>query len=113
MNWERLNKSEQLEQIKIDSKQKPVIIFKHSTSCSISRMVLDRLERNWNVDEMKGANCYLLDLHSYRGISNKIAEEFHVVHESPQVLIIKNGNAVYTNSHMGISYKELVEQIKN
>jgi len=113
MNWEKLTNHTQLDQLKTDSNEKPVIIFKHSTSCSISRMVLDRLSRNWNDEEMKSADFYFLDLLSYRDISNKIASDFGVVHESPQVIIIKSGKAVYNNSHMAVDYKEISIQIRN
>lgn len=113
MNWEKLNSTEQVEQIKTDSIEKPVIIFKHSNRCSISRMILDRLTRSWNEEEMKNSDFYFLDLISYRDLSNTIAREFHVMHESPQIIIIKEGKAVYNNSHMGIDYKEISKQIKN
>ncbi|HMQ00575.1 MAG TPA: bacillithiol system redox-active protein YtxJ [Cyclobacteriaceae bacterium] len=113
MNWENLNSTSQLDQIKSDSAHKPVIIFKHSTRCSISRMVLDRLQRNWNDEEMQHVDFYFLDLLSYRDISNKIAQEFKVVHESPQVIIIKDSKPVYDNSHMGIDYQSIKAQVKN
>ena len=113
MNWEKLTNASQLNQIKTDSTEKPIIIFKHSTSCSISRMVLDRLTRNWKDEEMKSADFYFLDLLSYRDISNQIAHDFGVRHESPQVIIIKEGKAVYNNSHMGVDYNEISKQIRS
>lgn len=66
-----------------------------------------RLERE---EEPEGIKFYYLDLLSYRTISNKIADEFHVVHESPQVLLIKNGECVYEESHNGIAMEEIAEQ---
>jgi bacillithiol system protein YtxJ len=113
MNWEKLTDASQLNQIKTDSTEKPIIIFKHSTSCSISRMVLDRLTRNWKDEEMKSADFYFLDLLSYRDISNQIAYDFGVRHESPQVIIIKEGKAIYNNSHMGVDYNEISKQIRS
>lgn len=76
-------------------------------------MALDRLQRSWSEEEMKNLKPYYLDLISYRDISNHIAQEFGVDHQSPQVIVIKNGEAVYDNSHMGINYEELKAFSKN
>ena len=110
LDWKKLDKLEELEHIKELSKEKPVIIFKHSTSCSISAMALNRLERSWNETEMSSADAYYLDLIANRDVSNAIAAEFGVEHQSPQILVIKNGTCIYDNSHMGISYSDVKEQ---
>lgn len=107
MNWIPLTKEEQLSLILERSATVPQVIFKHSTRCSVSSMVLSRLER---ADTPETVDFYFLDLLNYRTISNKIAEEFAVFHESPQVLMIKNGACIYDESHMGISMDELSEQ---
>lgn len=107
MNWKKIDNLQVLNQIKEESKNHPVLIFKHSTRCSISSMALNRIERSWQDDEMKSIQPYYLDLITYRDISNEIANEFGVYHQSPQVIVIKDGKAVYDNSHMGISYDEL------
>ncbi|WMN12559.1 bacillithiol system redox-active protein YtxJ [Marivirga salinae] len=107
MNWNRLDSKETLDKIIEDSNENPIVIFKHSTSCSISAMALNRLERSWNESEMAEVKAYYLDLISYRDISNTVAEIFGVMHQSPQVLLIKNGECVYDDSHMGISYQNL------
>ncbi len=107
MNWNRLDSKETLDKIIEESNEKPVVIFKHSTSCSISAMALNRLERSWNDSEMSEVKAYYLDLISYRDISNAVAEKFGVMHQSPQILLIKNGACVYDDSHMGISYQNL------
>ncbi len=104
MNWIALTEGSQLEQIKEQSKQQPVVIFKHSTRCSISSMAKNRLERQTPADNTL---FYYLDLIQYRAISNKIAEDFHVHHQSPQVLLIKNGECTYEESHNGISMEEI------
>lgn len=107
MNWIPLTKEEQLINIKQKSATVPQVIFKHSTRCSVSSMVLNRLQRS----EIPGSiEFYFLDLLSYRNISSKIAEEFNISHESPQVLLIRNGECVYEESHMGINMHELTEQ---
>lgn len=108
MSWNDLTEEAQLEAIKQESAQKPVVIFKHSTRCSISSMAKGRLERS---TAPEGVSFYYLDLIRYRNISNKIAEVFGVHHESPQVLIIRNGSCVYDDSHNGISMEEIIEQV--
>lgn len=109
MNWIPLTSDEQLELIKEKSAQTPQVIFKHSTRCSTSSMVLNRLERA----DAPAADFYYLDLLAYRPISNKIAEEFGVYHESPQVLVIRNGECVYDESHMAITMDELAEMVSS
>jgi len=107
MNWINLTQEEQLQQIKITSKNKPQVIFKHSTRCSISSMAKNRLEKSTQPDEI---DFYFLDLIKYRPISNKIAEIFKVYHASPQILLIKNDECVYDESHSGIDMGEIIEQ---
>ncbi|HEY3405077.1 MAG TPA: bacillithiol system redox-active protein YtxJ [Ohtaekwangia sp.] len=113
MNWRVLNSEGQLDLIREESKESPILIFKHSTRCSISRTVLDRLERNWNMNEMDHVKTYFLDLISYRSISNGIADLFDVEHESPQVLIIQNGKATLTKTHLAIDYASFRDALKN
>lgn len=107
MNWIPLTTEEQLIQIQERSATVPQVIFKHSTRCGTSSMVLSRLERS---DAPASVDFYFLDLIRYRNISNKIAEVFNVYHESPQILLIRNGECVYDESHMGIRMDELIEQ---
>lgn len=111
MNWNELTDASHLEELKKESHHKPVIIFKHSTSCSISRTALARFERNWNENEMKEVKPYFLDLLSYRKISNNISDQFSIEHESPQLLLIKNGAAIYDRSHFNIDYKNVKSEI--
>jgi bacillithiol system protein YtxJ len=106
MKWIELSGEEQLETIKEQSRHQPVVIFKHSTRCSISSMAKSRLERSASEN---GILFYYLDLIRYRAISNKIAEDYHVYHQSPQVLIIKNGECTYEESHNGINMDDIVE----
>jgi len=108
MNWIALTDERQLEQIKDQSRQQPVVIFKHSTRCSISAMAKNRLDK---AASPESALFYYLDLLKYRPISNKIADDFHIHHQSPQVLIIKNGECTYEESHNGIDMQDIAEQI--
>jgi len=106
MHWIHLTDEEQLKQIVIRSQNRPQVIFKHSTRCSISSVALQRLQK---VDQPSDIDFYYLDLIAYRGISNKISEIFDVHHESPQVLVIRDGGCIYDESHLGISMTEIVE----
>ena len=105
MNWKPLTDEAGLEEIKKRSAEKPQVIFKHSTRCSISSMAKNRLERSAVVDTV---DFNYLDLIRHRDISQRIAEDFHVEHESPQILLIKNGECVYDESHTGISMDEII-----
>ena len=109
MNWITLSEESQLEQIKAQSKLQPVVIFKHSTRCATSTMAKNRLERETPADNIV---FYYLDILLYRPISNKIADDFQVHHESPQVLIIKNGECTYDESHNGITMQDIIENQK-
>jgi bacillithiol system protein YtxJ len=113
MNWIQLESLEQLENIKKESENATVLIFKHSTRCSTSRMTLDRLERNWDSAQMKSIIPYYLDLISFRQVSNAIADSFGVEHESPQVLLISKGESYLDLSHFEIQYDQIRQAIKN
>ena len=108
MNWKEFSNEAGLEAIKIKSNETPQIIFKHSTRCSISSMAKSRLERAEMPD---GIDFNYLDLIANRNISAKIADDFGVSHESPQVLLIKNGVCIYDESHSAISMDDIVEAV--
>lgn len=108
MNWKEFTSEEGLEEIKQRSTDKPQVIFKHSTKCSISTMAKSRLER---ATAPEGIEFNYLDLIAHRNISSKIAEQFDVEHASPQVLIIKDGACIYDESHNAISMDEIVEAV--
>jgi bacillithiol system protein YtxJ len=104
MNWIALTEEQQLAAIKEQSKTQTVVIFKHSTRCSISTMAKGRLERSEAPGDVA---FYYLDLIRFRSVSNAIADEFGVPHESPQVLMIRDGACTYNESHNGISMDEI------
>ena len=106
MNWKTLNDEAQLTEIIERSATVPQVIMKHSTRCSISAMAKSRLDRS---KAPEGIDFHYLDLLANRPLSNKIAEVFDVYHESPQVLVIVNGECVYDESHSGISMDLIVE----
>ncbi|WP_394991705.1 bacillithiol system redox-active protein YtxJ [Emticicia sp.] len=111
MNWHKITEEEQLEEIKQVSHNRPVMILKHSTTCSISATALARLERSWKDDQAGRLQPYYLDLLKYRSISKKIADTFNVEHESPQILIIKDGKSVYDASHFDIRFDEIISKM--
>lgn len=105
LNWIQLTTSEQLETALKATTTKPVLFFKHSTRCSISTMALSRFEANWNSDLV--CDLYFLDLIAFRDLSNLIAEKTNVVHQSPQVIVVNNGEVIYNDSHNGIRAQEI------
>ena len=107
MNWKNIESESDLEEIKKRSIEKPQVIFKHSTRCSISSMAKSRLERAVPAQDVE---FNFLDLIKHRELSQQIAEDFSVDHESPQILFIKDGECVYDESHTGISMDEIAEQ---
>lgn len=111
MNWIALTDVSQLQTIKEESFNQPVMILKHSTTCSISGTALNRLERNWNQEKVGELKPYYLDLLRFRPISTEIADTFNVEHQSPQVLIIQNGECIYNASHFDISFAKLVNEV--
>lgn len=111
INWNSLTQQNQLQDIITESKESPVVIFKHSTSCSISATAKNRLERQWSDAGLEGVKPYYLDLLAYRPISNLIAQTFAVEHQSPQLLLIKDGVCQYDASHLGINLNEVKKSI--
>ncbi|MDT0295200.1 bacillithiol system redox-active protein YtxJ [Mesonia ostreae] len=104
--WQLLTKEEQLDQILDESKHQPVVIFKHSTRCGVSRMVLKQFEKNYDLDPQE-AKLYFLDLLAYRGLSNAVAEKFKVMHQSPQMIVINNKEVVHQASHHDIDVENI------
>lgn len=100
--WKHLDNIQQLDEIEQSSKTKTTVIFKHSTRCGVSHHAMDKLVSQWDLDDSQ-LDFYYLDLLNYRNISNEIADRFGVIHQSPQILVIRNGRSIYDISHNGIS----------
>lgn len=100
--WIPLEQHEQLATIVAGSFERPQLIFKHSTTCGISRMVLGMFTEGYKMGE-GAVDPYFLDLHRFRDISNAVASQFQVMHQSPQLLIIKNGAVAFHASHGAIA----------
>jgi bacillithiol system protein YtxJ len=109
VNWIELTDLGQLNEISTLSHDKPVAIFKHSTRCSVSRMALKQFENEFNNDVK--VTLYFLDLIENRAISNEIAIRFAVTHQSPQLILIKEGKAIYHVSHSEIDAESLKEKV--
>ncbi|WP_430467927.1 bacillithiol system redox-active protein YtxJ [Winogradskyella ouciana] len=107
--WIPLTSTEQLSTIEDQSKTKTQLIFKHSTRCGISRMVMNQFVSDYDLN--LNADLYYLDLLSYRDVSNEAGHKFQVLHESPQLLVIKNGAVVAHASHGGINEIDLAKFI--
>ena len=105
MHWNELTELEQLEAPIVQSEEQPVLIFKHSTRCSISRFALKQFENEFDLQDKIAP--YYLDILKHRDISNEIALHFKVQHQSPQILLLKNRAVVYDTSHENIDATEL------
>lgn len=103
MNWTALTEISQIDECILLSDEKTIAIFKHSTSCGISRMVLRGFEREVDSLDSDDVHYYFLDLIKYRNVSNYIADKLSVIHESPQFIVIKNGAVKHHSSHSNIS----------
>ncbi len=107
INWNNLEHLDQLDKIINESWEKPIVIFKHSTRCSISRMALKQFENEYNYEDK--ITPYFLDLLNHRDISNEIALMFNVNHQSPQMIVIKNGIVLFNASHSDINTDDLAK----
>jgi len=109
MNWHFLTEISQIDDIYKESFEVPCLIFKHSTTCPIS------FAAKMRVDDFDSSSSpmksYFLDLLQFRSISNAIAQTFNVHHESPQIILIKDGECIYDESHLDINVSNLIEQI--
>ncbi len=108
--WIILASMDQLNEIEQKSKVKAQVIFKHSTTCGISSMVLNRFVENYDLEKTQ-IDLYFLDLRSHREVSNEVGYKFQVMHQSPQLLIIKDGVVVDHSSHGAISSIDLLDFI--
>ena len=110
INWNTLTSVVEVKKVVEQSAQQACVIFKHSTSCPISGFAKRRLEGDWQFGD-DSIKPYYLDLLAYREVSNFVASEFGIDHESPQVLLIKDGICVYHTSHLDISVAELANRL--
>src|SRR5690606_32327679 len=104
VKWENLTDLSQLDQIIEESNKKIIVIFKMSTRCGVSRMAFNVFEKDFDYNEEQ-VKCYYLDILNYRTVSNEVADRFKIIHESPQLLVLKNGRVIDDKSHGNIDAK--------
>ena len=108
MNWKHLTSLADLDKAISASDLGTVVLFKHSTRCSVSRMALKMFEQGWD-DSLNDVSAYYLDLLENRPVSAAIGEKLKIEHQSPQMLILKNGHVVHHANHQAID----VNTVKN
>ncbi len=108
MNWNKIENEQALDEVIQASYEEPVLLFKHSYRCSISSVALSRIEKAWKSSKVKP---YLIDVIAQRPISNRIAQLLQIHHESPQAILIQNGECRYNASHLEISYSDIAASI--
>lgn len=108
--WKKITSANQLEEILMLSEREPVAIFKHSTTCSRSAYAKERLIEAYNAASIQ-IKVHYLDLLSYRNLSNQVASDLKLVHQSPQFILIKDKRVIYSASHEAISYSKAVTKL--
>lgn len=105
-----LHKQEVWEKVLKQSQTRPVIVFKHSNTCGTSERAHKRVKK---LEQQSGFadNMYITIVQRARDISDTIAEELGVEHESPQVIIVYNREAVYDADHDAIDPDEIAKQL--
>ncbi len=111
MDYRVLNETGQLDELDSLSQTRAQIIFKHSTRCSVSSMAKRGLDMDLKQAGKVAFDIYYLDLIQYREISNQIATRYHIQHESPQLLVIKNGQCVFNASHDDVALQDALESL--
>ena len=114
INWINLETTEQLDEVVKKSFEKPCVIFKHSTRCSISLMSKRFFEGDWHFENKENEpDAYYLDVLTSRPVSNKVADVFEETHASPQLLLINKGQCAYMTSHDEINFEDLASELQN
>lgn len=110
--WKNIESIQMLDELVSLTQDNAVLIFKHSTRCSISMMALTRFESEWDLN-ISNCDLYFLDLIAHRDISNKIAEITGVIHQSPQVIVLRKGEVLYEESHNSISARDIKKEVNS
>lgn len=114
MKWNEITSIEALNELKNNSSTKAQLIFKHSTACPVSAVVKSRFEMSGNtLDLSKYTELHLINILANRAVSNAVASEFGVTHESPQLLLIKNKTCIYHTSHSAIDAQSIVRKLED
>ena len=106
--WTSLTGLAHLDNI-LNNATKPLLLFKHSTRCIISKTALKYFESNHQ--NFKEVDFYLLDLLNHRDVSNAIAEKTAVIHQSPQIILMDQGKVIFSLNHSDIANVDLREEL--
>lgn len=109
--WNVLTEAAQLQDVLTASKQQPQLVYKHSFTCGICHMAKDEIEEHFNA-LFSQADMHFVDVKQSRAVSNAVAEHTGVRHESPQVLIIDQGECVWHKSHWSIKANAILEVLR-
>lgn len=112
MRWIPITRPEHLLAVNEASREGAVLVFKHSKRCGISSLALDRLERAWKPADDKVFSAFFIDLWAHRDLSDAVAEQYGIEHQSPQALIIDAGKCVFAVSHSAIRYETVVAELE-
>jgi bacillithiol system protein YtxJ len=110
--WKPLKSISDWESAQMESFERPVLILKHSTRCSVSLMALDRINRDWKAEDSALVTPLYLDLLSYREVSNAIAEQTGVEHQSPQIILLERGKCTFSETHGAIRLDDVRKVLK-
>ena len=88
------------------SHHRPVVICKHSATCGISAQALDSLEE-WFGAESRTPEAYIVTVQTHRALSTGLAERFGIRHETPQLLLLRDGVVTWHASHHHVRGAEL------
>lgn len=109
-NWKTITSEDDVQKIIDASVLKTQIIFKDSQSCGISAYAKERLSEGSSLLVEKSEFNYL-DLLKYRTVSNFIADELDITHQSPQIIVIKDKKVVYRDSHHSIQPEKILKHL--
>jgi len=111
MNWNTISNPSDIDALLTESNVQPVLLFKHSTRCSISATALARVERKWQEADSSAIKPFYLDLIANRPASNHVADVTGVRHESPQAIVLHKGKVVYQATHTDIRYDDILSSV--
>jgi bacillithiol system protein YtxJ len=108
-HWINIESVQHLNEVLDDNSSKTKLFFKHSTRCSISSMALKIFEADW--ENTEDIECYFIDLIAFRDVSNELAKQTFVEHQSPQVIVLKEKNVIYNASHQSIDAEKILKLV--
>jgi bacillithiol system protein YtxJ len=102
---------DELETAVAGSSARPILLFKHSTTCGTSARAHKEIETLLSRPPLR-ADVYVVSMQAGRAISNAIAQRFDVRHESPQVLLVYNGAVIWHASHGRVTKDAIVAALQ-